>query len=212
MKCILEINSRVQLNESAESKHNRVIGELKKINSPWGVYTNDEIPFPGFKKEIFANVNLNKYMGNGIKCSIYYRYRNTLADDNMSDDRIYLEFNAKKNDYEDLATNILPKYIKLFDAYRAAIYSEELMFYDFERSRNVNFRNSIFRFYPVFFFDQTLSLRSLGISSEKVFNKLRDKVVSTRLLNNGILINSSKNLLSVDDANDFDMKVSSILR
>jgi len=154
---------------------------------------------------------MNKHFGRGIKCSIFYQYRNLLQDHSLQDDRMYLEFDPKKVDYADLADNILPAYVDIFESYRAVIYDEELLFADFEKSRNVNLRETILRFYPICFYDEELCLRSLHNPVSEIFDRLIQNNIKVSILGNGIFINYSSKFFTVQEADEFDSKISTIL-
>jgi hypothetical protein len=131
MKHIFELSSRPDLNETPESKHNSLINFIGTLSDPWKL-NNNNISFPGFGDHFVAIVNLDKFLGKGIKCSVFYRYRNMLEDNASDDDRIYIEFNSNKIDYKYLVDIVFPGMVDVFNAYRGGIYHEELMFVDFE--------------------------------------------------------------------------------
>jgi hypothetical protein len=123
MKTIFEVNSRTTLKESAEEKHIKTVNLLNSLPHPWGISKDIDIPFPGFGKEFIASATLSKFLGNGIKMSVFYRYRNRLEDDDSCDDRMFIEFNSNKIDYSDLVTTIFRKFVIGFNAYTADIFN-----------------------------------------------------------------------------------------
>jgi len=210
MKFIFELCAR-STNEEAEIKHDSLILFLKQINKPWGIENNISVPFPGFGKEITAICILNKFIGKGIKCLISYRYRNMLRNDPSCDDKIYYEFDLKKVDYKELVTDLFPKYILAFNSYRARILPEELIYLDFNKSRNKNLRETIIRFYPVMFLDNELCARAIKMSPVTVYEKLKGVVEKVELIGTGIFIIASFNALSIDDCNKFDTTIRALL-
>ena len=211
MKYIFELNSRVTLEESAEVKHKKTIAFFKSLSSPWGIGGKD-IPFPGFGESHVAQAVLDKYLGKGIRATIFYRYRNMLSDDDSCDDRIYFEFNVKKIDYTELIDKILPEFVKNFDAYRAIVVDQELLIADFEKSRLKNLRDTIIRFYPVCFFDGELCIKGLGITDKDAFRKLANDISVSEIAGRGLYIHNSSKFLTLEEANAFDAKVSKILK
>jgi hypothetical protein len=210
MKHIFELNARVSLSGSAQEKHFQLVTSLNALKGPWGISTKD-IPFPGFGKESVAYVSLKKYFGQGIDCGIFYRYRNLLDDNSLSDDRMYIEFNSSKIDYIDFCKNVFPAYVIMFNAYRGIVCPKEISFLDFEKSRNVNLRDTIFRFYPLCFYDEELCRRALNLSAVDVVDRLTGQVETAQLFNDGALIIESSYPRSIEQANLFDLKIKSLL-
>ena len=211
MKYIFELNSRTTLEESVESRHLKIIDFLKKIDPPWGI-GNDVVEFPRFGQGHVAQVILNKYLGKGIKGSIFYRYRNMLSDDSSCDDRIYFEFNVKKIEYGDLVDNIFPQFIIAFEAYRAVIFDEKLIFGDFEKFRAGNLRNAVYRVYPISFFDEELCSRAFGMSSKNIAEKLENHIDVSEIANHGLFIQNSSKFFTTEEADEFDSQVRELLK
>lgn len=205
MKYIFELNSRTSKNESAEAKYEMLIESLKEVDFPWGI-TSANAPFPGFGKESVATIVLDSYMAKGIKCTVFLRYRNLLEGNSLSDDRIYIEFNPKKQDYQQLANEIFPKYVKIFNAYRGVIYDKELMFVDFDRSRNKNLRNTIIRFYHICYYDRELCIRALKMTPEKIVGNLKN-LESVQIYNDGLFINNNSHFFTTAEADLFNQVI-----
>jgi hypothetical protein len=81
----------------------------------------------------------------------------------------------------------------------------------FEKSRNKNLREAIIRFYPVSFLDEQLCLRTLGLTSKQVFDKLDSQVEKVEFFNGGVLIIGSSNALDVQESNELDLKIRNLL-
>jgi len=212
MKFIFEISSRAKLDISAEIKHEKLINFLKSVDAPWGIDKNLSIPFPGFGMEFTATVVLNKFIGNSIKMSIFYRYRNNLTDDTLSDDRIYIEFNPKKVDYNYLLTNIFPLFIEHFDAYFADIFDFPLIYKDYEEKRFGNRRHVINRVYPVSFYDEKLCNSFFKRKPKEIVRLLEGHVHSAKVFNNGVLIIEDTRPLSMDESENFEKKIKLLLK
>ena len=211
MKCIFEINARVSLKESAELKHQKIIASLMDVSLPWGLDKQSEVPFPGFKDNSVALVQLKKNFNNGIKMDLMYRYRNMLDDHHSSDDRAYVEFNSNKIDYKNLIEVILPKYIDIFNPYFVGIYNESLIYKDFEASRNKNYRKTVIRFYPVLYYDEKFCTEVLKMGVKDIFKRVRGDVFKVDFHNNGIIIIAGIAPFSVEESDEFDKKMRILL-
>lgn len=210
MKHIFELSSRPDLKIDPISKHNLLINFFETLPEPWKLNSN-QVPIPEFGDHFVAIVNLDKFLGKGIKCSVFYRYRNMLEDNASDDDRVYIEFNSKKVDFHYLVDVIFPKMVEVFNAYKGIIYNEQLMFVDFEKSRNKNLRETIYRFYPVNFLDEQLCQRALRLTSKQVADKLDKQVEKVEIYNAGVLIIGTSKALDVQESNEFDLKIRNLL-
>jgi hypothetical protein len=209
MKYIFELASRAK--EDVEVKHQKLVECFRKNGKPWGIDPDVILPFPDFGKEHFASMVLDKYFGKGIQCSVYYRYRNMLSDHHSSDDRIYFEFNAKKQDYESLITVFVQEFIYYFEVYRGELFPEDLIYVDFDKSRNINLRERTYRFYPVMFLDRELCKRALLKTPEEIVAKLDKNIEKAELYNGGVLITASSRILNVSECNEVNERIGKLL-
>nr|WP_259069336.1 hypothetical protein [Mucilaginibacter sp. X4EP1]MCS3814669.1 hypothetical protein [Mucilaginibacter sp. X4EP1] len=198
--------------ESAELKHAKLVDFLKTLPFPWGLPKDFDISFPGFGEEFTATSNLNKFIGNGIKMSVFYRYRNMLEDDQSCDDRIYIEFNSKKIDYSNLVTIIFPQFVKNFGAYTSDIYDRLLIFKNHEEKRFENRRRVINRVYPISFYDEILCQTFFKLSPKKITDLLKGHVYKAEVFNDGIIIIADTKPFSIDESIDFENKMKLILK
>lgn len=205
------MNSRAKMEESPEQKHKFIIDCLKNVKSPWGLKKDADIPFPGFGDDFTAIVNLNDQLQNNIKGTIFYRYRNRLEDDSSCDDRMHFEFSTKKVDYSDLTVFGFKHYISCFKPYYAAIFNEKIIFEDFEKTRFKNFRKDIVRFCPIFFLDEQLSFKALGLSLVEVKYRLEKIVEKVELFNNGLIAIYSSKPLDLKESNDANKSIENAL-
>lgn len=211
MKYLFELNSKAELNESVEKKHESLVSFLKLIGPPFGIDNKTDIQFPGFGKEFTAIQSISKFLGKGINATLFFRYRNMLRDDHSSDDRIYYEINIKKFDYSHLINELLPNFICAFNAYKAELFPEELIYLDFEKSRNLNAREKIYRFYPNMFISSKLCESALAKPLSKAIEIITPIVENVKLINNGIYFQASSTPLTVHECNEFDRKMHLLL-
>jgi hypothetical protein len=204
--------SRPQLPEPVDQKHDKLISLLKNLDKPWGLAPDLDIPFPGFGKEFTASVNLSKLFAPGIKMDVFYRYRNKLEDHHSNDDRIYIEFESKKIDYEFLVLFVFPQIIKCFEAYTADIYDRQLMFKDFEEKRFANRRKFINRVYPVSFYDNEICDTFFKRSPREIINLLEGEIYKAEIFNGGILVVGDIKPYTVEQSIEFENKIKAILQ
>jgi hypothetical protein len=212
MKCIFEVNSRPKLSESAESKHDKLIKLLKEIGQPWGLPPDIEVPFPGFKGEFTATSSLSKFLGNGIKMTVFYRFRNKLQDEQTNDDRIYIEFNTKKVDYEHLVTKVFAEVIKGFNAYTADVFDQQLIFKDHAEKRFANRRKVINRVYPVSFYDAELCKVFFKRYPKELVESLDGQFYKAEVFNDGLLIIADTVPYSMEASIEFENQIRKILK
>ncbi|MES2109343.1 MAG: hypothetical protein V4577_11370 [Bacteroidota bacterium] len=211
MKFIFEINSRSELTEPAEKKHEKLMSLVKSLPQPWGLPNEVEVSFPGFKGEFTATAKLSKLLGQGIKMDVFYRYRNMLDDNHSNDDRIYIEFDSKKINYADLVLNIFPLYVKHFGAYTADIFDKQLIFKDFEEKRFANRRKVINRIYPVSFYDEQVCKSFLQRSPKQIAGLLKGHVYSAEEFHNGLMIIADTVPYTIERSVEFEAKIKSLL-
>jgi hypothetical protein len=202
MKYTLEIAARTNSNQSAENKHELLFNFLNNLDDFWG--TKDEITsFPGFGTNITAILEMKNFRKQRITFTVFYVFRNKIQDNSFYDDRIYIEFNSKKVDLHSLINDFIPNVINVFDAYRVILFTDKIMFSDFNRSRGINHRETILRFYPVCFYDDILCKKSTGRDSRQLKAAL-DSIANVSVINNGIYINNVEMFESLEKADAFD--------
>lgn len=207
MKFIFELVSKSDELISAETKHKAIIEGLKKIPSPWGI-ENNEYPFPEFGIDIASVFRLNKYLKNGIKGDIIYSYRRNPSPEN--DDRLSIKFNPSKIDYKELIETVFKKYINFFTPYEASIFNIEVIYHFFENRDKYDLSN-YFRFSPVFFWNSEYCSNKLKISLLELKNKLAQDVEIVELYKDGIFVIASSKLLTLNESNELDFRLKSLL-
>jgi hypothetical protein len=134
-----------------------------------------------------------------------------LKDNSSDDDHMQVEFNPLKVDFKELVNHIFKRYIDFFGAYTASIFNEELIYVDFEKSRNKNLRETIYRFYPVSFLDEELCMRALKLTPKQVSQRLGGHVESVELFGNGVIIIGSSKPLTAQESDEIDSEIRKLL-
>jgi len=203
MKYALTLRSVAHPNDSIAEKHNRLMRGLVAIGSPWGISGEPPAaPDPG--RELIAKSRLDRFLGEGIKGYVAYRYRSGLRDQAMDDDHMVLEFHPDRVDYDVLLTEALSGYITAFGAYRAELGPEELADLDFDQSRKIDKRRGVYRIYPISFYGGTLCEVAFGVSAGRVVKLLTAVCAEARVLSDGALLIASRVPVDVEQSRRFN--------
>jgi len=204
---IFEIHAETFDGSVAESKYRSFIKSLTLLGGNWGLAPDSVIPPLDFKKESVAFINWNKLFKKIVRYSLFFRYRNMLYDHHACDDRVYVEFNTPKVDYEELIYSVFEFYVKEFDGYFASIFPEELIYEDFDLTRNKNVRKYVHRFCPVMFVSNKLCQKAFGVSVEQLAKVLSGHVEKVWYFNDGIGYIHSAKVLTPEACNTFDQAI-----
>lgn len=187
MKYSCHLTARPSEAVSIAEKHAKLVSGLAGINGAWGFSSADHAaPDPG--RDISAHLSLGKLLrGRGVRGFVNYRLRAGLREDSGCDDLIDLDFNPERVDFGALIES-LPQYIAAFDPYFAYVADEEFGFLDFDRSRNMNYRVSVLRVYPICFLGGGLCVQALGLPVGEVVRRLAPKAESVSEIGGGVLV------------------------
>lgn len=202
MKYKLRLCSRPE-DCSIKERHQHLVAGLLTIDGEWGLAIG-EYSTPEAGKELSAIFKLGKYLGKGIKGSVSYRYRGGLRDEGDCDDLLTLEFDPTKINFEELVKNVFPRYATVFGAYLGYICDEEFTHIDFNRTRNVNGRHTLVRFYPTGFFDEQFCGSAIGITPEGFRAKSEGLVSYARLMRNGVCYSAKVEPMEIAEAERFN--------
>ncbi len=174
--------------------------------TPWGIGEGEFIT-PNFGNGLSAIFRLNKFLKNGIKGEVIYTYRG--INSREIDDRIYLEFNPIKINFDELINTVFKQYIDSFDPTEASIFNKEIVQYDYENRSKYDLTKFI-RFYQVFFWNQRYCEKKLGISLLEFKNKISNHVEKVELFKDGIIVIASSKLLTLKESNDINLAIHSV--
>jgi hypothetical protein len=210
----LVFHARVDEAVGAEQRHARFFGGIKDIPPPWGLGDRPAPPAPDFGRSSRANIGLTKFFGEGVKSAMLsYRYRRMLSDDGYSDDGLTIDFDPAKVDVHHLIYTVIPRYIEAFDAYRVDYYDEQFVDLAYERREEegritytakskeyVNPRFKVKQVWLVSFYDELLCRRAFNLSPAEVMERLQGKVEQSQLLQGGVYLVGSSQVLPVSEA------------
>jgi hypothetical protein len=218
-KLELSLRHRANYKESIGQKHQNFLKGINDLILPWNFKELDKIPDIG--TELIAVINLNKLFKKGINGYLSYPYRDKsyLKDNAQYDDILILEFDPDVLDYSNLIKNILPTFIKAFNCYRATIQNIGIANKDWpliiqkcnESGIDVDGRDGVFRINSVNYYDEELCRRAFRLNPSDIVNRLSGKVESVSMLNDGVLLVYSKEVLPIDELEKIDANVKSLL-
>jgi hypothetical protein len=113
------------------------------------------------------------------------------------DDFLRCRLTVEDADYTTFCRQTFPELVKIFQPYRAAIETDiDIGLADWEIVRqdrlaggpNINGRDSVYRLWPVSFFDDLLCRRSFGLSAEKVVRRAAPECERAELIAGGAFL------------------------
>jgi hypothetical protein len=118
-------------------------------------------------------------------------------DDAVNDDFLTCRLTVEEADYAAFCRQTFPELIKIFQPYRAVIQTDlDVRLADWEIVRqdyhlggpNIDGRDSVYRIWPVNFFDDLLCRRSFGLSAEKVVRRAAPECERAELIAGGAFL------------------------
>ncbi len=196
--------------ENISDLNSRLLVRLSKIEGLWmgGQSVTDAYFDMGTGES--AATDISPCLISGIKGAFSFASRlpAAIVDKAISDDSITLKFDSDAIDFQWFGNEIFPEIIKAFSPYRAAIVTDleqDLDDYEdiVEESRctghDVDGRDTVFRFYPVNYFDNSLCIRAFGISSDEVVAKLEKSIKHAANIDSGALLLVAESPVVGDD-------------
>jgi hypothetical protein len=118
-------------------------------------------------------------------------------DEAMNDDLLTCRLTVEEADYTTFCQQTFPELIKIFQPYRAMIETDQdvgLADWDIVRQDyhvggpDIDGRDSVYRIWPVNFFDDLLCRRSFGLSAEKVVRRAAPECERAQLIAGGAFL------------------------
>lgn len=170
-----------------------------------------------------ATLDMRRSLAPGLSGQIVYapRIDGYLSRDNaQSDDYITLKLNSDRSDYKEFCERIFPRLIDIFQPYRGAVETDsDLAMADWdiicEQSqaveRDIDGRDSVFRIWPVAYFDNILCQRSFGRNAEEVVERVSEECERVELRKGGAFLIVTTHLMTGDALNEINSRVMSRL-
>lgn len=214
---------RAGLGENVAELNARLLGALSQLHGLWADdKTAADANFDAGTGESAA-VDLTPCLVASVKGSISYASRliGAVADRATSDDSIVLQLNSDVIDLGWFSREVFPEVIKAFAPYRAALVTDldqdledfESIVQEVQRTgRDVDGRDTVWRFHSVNYFDDALCLRAFGISASEVVARLEGSIELAKSYASGAFLLITPSVVEGDDAIALDSTVRQKLR
>ena len=198
----IHLYRKVDVNESMEERHKKVMEGLSKLGAPLGLKDSEIPEIPDFGTELicFYDAKNIKTKGVSIEGSYDWRDKRMLSacwDELRYEFKItYKLINYKKIIYEDL-----PKVINIFDPYVADIfvsssysiaykesYKSEILKLKEKGLKIGKLKDILFILSPVMYFNEESYNKLIKVPKEELLERLKGKANEVQLLEKGIYI------------------------
>ncbi|MBB1535140.1 helicase [Leptotrichia sp.] len=198
----IHLYRKVDVNESMEERHEKVMEGLSKLGAPLGLKDSEIPEIPDFGTELicFYDAKNIKTKGVSIEGSYDWRDKRMLSacwDELRYEFKItYKLINYKKIIYEDL-----PKVINIFDPYVADIfvsssysiaykesYKSEILKLKEKGLKIGKLKDILFILSPVMYFNEESYNKLIKVPKEELIERLKGKANEVQLLEKGIYI------------------------
>ena len=198
----IHLYRKVDVNESMEERHEKVMEGLSKLEAPLGLKDSEIPEIPDFGTELICFYDAKNIKTKGVSIEGSYDWR----DERMLSacwDELRYEFkitykliNYKKIIYEDL-----PKVINIFDPYVADIfvsssysiaykesYKSEILKLKEKGLKIGKLKDVLFILSPVMYFNEESYNKLIKVPKEELLERLKGKANEVQLLEKGIYI------------------------
>ena len=207
----IHLYRKVDVNESMEERHEKVMEGLSKLEAPLGLKDSEIPEIPDFGTELVCFYDAKNIKTKGVSIEGSYDWR----DERMLSacwDKLHYEFKTtyKLIDYKKIIYEDLPKVINVFDPYVADLYvayngayeegrAPETRTYgksinpEFlklkEKNCNIGMLGDVlFTLSPVMYFNEESYTKLIKIPKEELLERLKGKANEVLLLEKGIYI------------------------
>ncbi|GHA22486.1 hypothetical protein GCM10008090_35260 [Arenicella chitinivorans] len=203
------------VNQSLDHLQSIDLEKLSEIDELWQVKVGAE-PYIDQGIGESASCDITDCLVKGVEGALSYasRLEGSVIDKATSDDILILTVDLDLIDFKEFSCHTFPKIIGAFNPYRASIVTDlDLDLDDFEdivgrvqkTGKDVDGRDSVYRFCAANFFDSEMCNRAFGLTPQKVVTALQKSLVYADLIFGGALMILSisplvgKDLLAADE-------------
>jgi len=199
MELEVRLRRRAASGEDVREINSLLVGCLSKISNFWAEGRLPEDVYFNAGTGESAAADLSPCLCSGIRGAVSYASRVPAAvvDKAHSDDVLTLHVDIDRVDFLWLSRSVFPELVNCFGSYRGGIVTDiDLDLDDFEEAcevaqatgRDIDGRDTVFRIYPVNFFDNEMCRRAFGISAADVASRLRGSLEKVEERNGGVFI------------------------
>lgn len=202
------LRRRIILEQDAVTLNEALAEQLSRVPGLWAPGKGPgDAAFEGPAAYDSASLNLHGCLAAGLDGQIFYgaRIPGHVGDRAQSDDFMTIRFDEEKADYRAFVIGTLPKLIATFRPYRGACQTDSTVALDdwdevrslSERTgRNEDGRDSVYRIWPVAYYDDILCRRAFGLEPDEVVNRAAPACEEARLLEGGAFLRVTAELVT----------------
>ena len=194
----IRLYRKVDVNESMEERHEKVMEGLSKLEAPLGLKDSEIPEIPDFGTELICFYDAKNIKTKGVSIEGLYMWRGLKY---VVWDELRYEFKItyKLIDYKKIIYDDLPKVINIFDPYIADVfvspsysiaykesYKSEIL--KLEEKGLKELQDVLFTLSPVMYFNEESYTKLIKIPKEELLEKLKGKANEVQLLEKGIYI------------------------
>ena len=194
----IHLYRKVDVNESMEERHKKVMEGLSKLGEPLGLKDSEIPEIPDFGTELVCFYDAKNIKTKGVSIEGVYMWRGLKY---VVWDELRYEFKItyKLIDYKKIIYEDLPKVINVFDPYVADIfvsssysiaykesYKSEIL--KLEEKGLKELQDVLFTLSPVMYFNEESYNKLIKVPKEELLERLKGKANEVQLLEKGIYI------------------------
>ena len=196
----IHLYRKVDVNESMEERHEKVMEGLSKLEAPLGLKDSKIPEIPDFGTELVCFYDAKNIKTKGVSIEGVYRWRGLKY---VIWDELRYEFKItyKLIDYKKIIYEDLPKVINIFDPYVADIfvsssysiaykesYKSEILKLKEKGLKIGELQDVLFILSPVMYFNEESYNKLIKVPKEELLEKLKGKAKGVMLLEKGIYL------------------------
>jgi len=194
----IHLYRKVDVNESMEERHKKVMEGLSKLEAPLGLKDSEIPEIPDFGTELVCFYDAKNIKTKGVSIEGVYRWRGLKY---VVWDELRYEFKItyKLIDYKKMIYEDLPKVINIFDPYVADIFvssSYSIAYKESYKSEILKLKEKglkelqdvLFTLSPVMYFNEESYDKLIKVPKEELLERLKGKANEVQLLEKGIYI------------------------
>ena len=196
----IHLYRKVDVNESMEERHEKVMEGLSKLEAPLGLKDSEIPEIPDFGTELVCFYDAKNIKTKGVSIEGSYDWRDKRMLSACWDELRYeFKITYKLIDYKKIIYDDLPKVINIFDPYIAdvfvspsysiaykEIYKSEIL--KLEEKGLKELQDVLFTLSPVMYFNEESYNKLIKVPKEKLLERLKGKANEVLLLEKGIYI------------------------
>ena len=198
----IHLYRKVDVNESMEERHEKVMEGLSKLEEPLGLKDSEIPEIPDFGTELVCFYDAKNIKTKGVSIEGSYDWRDKRMLSACWDELCYeFKITYKLIDYKKIIYEDLPKVINIFDPYVADVfvspsysiaykesYKSEILKLKEKGLKIGELQDVLFTLSPVMYFNEESYNKLIKVPKEELLERLKGKAKGVMLLEKGIYI------------------------